>query len=574
LAGAERGRLAVTVLLAAGTGAAGAALLATSAWLITRAAERPPVVALGLAIIGVRFCALARGACRYLERLVGHDTALRSLATLRVRVYERLEALAPTGLPAFRRGDLLARLVQDVDTLQDLTVRVLPPIGAVGVVGLVATGLVWHALPSAGLVLGLGLAVGAIAVPLWTRHAARRRATRQAAARGELSAAVIDLLEGAPELAAFGGTEAQLARVAAADAELTRITTATSFAAGAGAGMVTAATGAVVWAILLVGVPAVRAGRLSAPLLALAALVPLAVFELVQALPPAAQSLERVRQSAARVGEVTHAEPLVVDPPAPVAVPDGPHTLRIRGLRCRYGPDGPWTLHGLDLDLPPGRRVAIVGPSGAGKSTLAAVLLRFLPYEHGSVTLDGVELEDMAGEDVRRVIGLADQDTYLFSTTLRGNMTVAAPGADDAAVMAALAQARLGDWVEELPSGLGALAGGHEAGMSGGQRQRLGIARVLLARFPVLVLDEPGEHLDTATADALVRDLTDVTRGRTTVLITHRLAGLESMDEILVLDGGRVVERGTHDRLIAGEGPYAAQWLRERWADAVVRTAQ
>jgi thiol reductant ABC exporter CydC subunit len=566
LAHPARARLALTVLLAAATAAAGIALLATSAWLISRAAQHPSVVALGVAVIGVRFFAISRGLCRYAERLVGHDTALRVLAELRVKVYERLEALAPAGLPVFRRGDLLARIVHDVDNLQELMIRVLPAYGTVVVVGAATTGLVWYFLPSAGVVLAVGLVVGATVIPGSTTGLARRRERREATARGELSAQVVALIEGAPELVAFGAVDDQLERVAAADAELASIGAAAALTGGAGAGAVTLLGGLVVWATLLVGVPAVHAGRLPGPLLAVLVLVPLAVFETVLALPAAAQALERVRQSGARVFEVMDAPPVVVDPPVPRRLGDGPHHLRLRGVGARYGPARPWALAGIDLDLPPGRRVGIVGPSGAGKSTLGSLLLRFLPYT-GSVTVDGVELTELTGEAVRAVVGLAAQDTYVFDTTLRENLLLARRDAPDAALWDVLERVRLHQWVEGLPAGLDTPVGGHGAGMSGGQGQRIGVARILLAGFPVVILDEPGEHLDTASADALVGDLVDVMWGRTTVLITHRLAGLEAMDEILVLEAGRVVERGTHGELISAGGRYAAQWERERGFD-------
>ena len=566
LARNSRARLVLTVLLASASAAAGIALLATSAWLISRAAQHPSVVALGVAVIGVRFFAISRGLCRYAERLVGHDTALRVLAELRVNVYERLEALAPAGLPAFRSGDLLARIVHDVDTLQELMIRVLPSYGSVVVVGAATTGLVWYFLPSAGVVLAVGLLVGATVIPGWTTGFARRRARREAGAVGELSTQTVDLIDGAAELVAFGAVDDQLARVAAADVELRSIAAATAVGSGVGAGAVTLLGGVVVWATLLVGVPAVHAGRLPGPLLAVLVLVPLAAFEMVLGLPPAARSLERVRESGARVFEVVDTPPLVVDPRSPRRPGDGPHHVRLRGVRARYGPARPWALDGVDLDLPPGRRIAIVGPSGAGKSTLASVLLRFLPYT-GSVTLDGVELTELTGEAVRGIVGLAAQDAYVFDTTLRENLLLARRDASEAELWGVLERVQLRPWVEGLPAGLDTPVGGHGAGMSGGQSQRIGIARVLLAGFPVVILDEPGEHLDTATADALVGDLMDLTWGRTTVLVTHRLAGLDAVDEILVLDAGRVVERGTHTELVAAGGRYAAEWERERGFD-------
>jgi thiol reductant ABC exporter CydC subunit len=566
LARPARGRLLTATLLSAATAGCGIALLATSAWLIARAAQRPSVVALGAAIIGVRFFAVSRGLCRYGERLVGHDAALRLLADLRVRIYQQLEALAPAGLPAFRRGDLLARLVEDVDALQDLLLRVIPPYGVALLVSIPTVGLIWFLLPSAGLLLAATLAVAAAFVPWYTRYLARRSERRLAAVRGEVSTHVVDLLDGAADLVAFGAVDAQLARVKAADAELSRIARAAARTAGVGSGLITLLTGLAIWGILLVGVPAVHTGRLHGPLLAVIALIPLAAFDIVTPLPVAAQNLERVRQSAARLFAVVDAKPAVAEPDPPVPLPPPPYRLRLKGMRARYGPGQPWVLEGIDLDLPAGCRVAIVGPSGAGKSTLAAVLLRFLPYE-GTVTVDGSELATLAGDDLRRVVGLAAQDTHIFDTSLRENLLLARRDAGEPDLRLALERARLLDWVDELPAGLDTGVGEHGARLSGGQRQRIEIARTWLAGFPVLILDEPGEHLDTATADALMADLVEATDGRTSVLITHRLAGLEAMDEILVLDRGRVVERGRHAGLAAAGGPYARLWQQERGCD-------
>jgi thiol reductant ABC exporter CydC subunit len=556
------GRLTLATLLGAGAAGSAIALLATSAWLISRAAQHPSVVALGVAIVGVQFFSLSRALFRYKERLVGHDATLRVMADIRAGVYDHLEELAPTGLPAFRSGDLLARLVGDVDALSDLMLKVVPPFGIALVVGALTVAFVCYFLLPAGLVLAAALVLGAAVVPRFSAMLARRREARHAAARGELSAYVVDLLEGAPELVAFGATDAHLARVATADAELTRTATAAARTAGVGSGLITLLTGLAIWGILLVAVPAVHAGRLEGPLLAVLALTPLAVFEMVTGLPAAAQSLQRVRESAARVFDVMDAAPAITSPQVPEPLGPPPHTLRLRGARARYGPDRGWALDGVDLDLSPGRRTGVVGPSGAGKSTLAAVLLRFVPYE-GSVTLDGTELAEMAAEDVRHVVGLAAQDTHIFDTTLKENLLLARRDATDRELSTAIDRARLGPWVEELSAGLGTSLGERGARLSGGQRQRVGIARVLLAGFPVLVLDEPEEHLDPSTADALVGDLLDATRGQTTVMITHRLAALEAMDEIIVLDAGRVVQRGTHAQLVTMDGPYARQWARE-----------
>jgi thiol reductant ABC exporter CydC subunit len=557
------GRLGLATLLGAGAIAAAIGLIATSAWLISRSSQRPEESAVAIAIVGVQFFALARGLCRYGERLVGHDAAFRVLSDLRVNVYERLERLAPLGLPAFRSGDLLARLIHDVDSLQDLLLRVVPPFAIALIVGAGTVGFVWWMLPAAGLILLGALLVAGVLVPWLTGTLAARAEARQAAARGELTASVVDLIEGAPELMVNGASGEYLRRTSAADAELMHVARASARTAGIGQGLTSLCSGLAMWGALVVGVAAVRAGRLDGVLLAGIALIPLVAFELVAGLPGATQTLQRVRRSAARVLEVLDTPPAVTEPAKPVALPSQPYILQVRGLRCRYAGGTRWALDGLDLDLAPGRRVAVVGQSGAGKSTLAGVLLKFLPYQGGSVTLDGVQIADLDGDDCRRVVGLVAQDAHIFDSTLEENLRLARREAREDQLQTALAEARLLDWTERLPAGLKTEVGERGARMSGGQRQRLAIARALLADFAVLVLDEPGEHLDTATADSIVAEVLAVTRGRATLLITHRLVGLQDVDEVLVLDRGQVLERGTHTELLALGGRYAALWQRE-----------
>jgi thiol reductant ABC exporter CydC subunit len=555
------GRLALATLLGAGSVAAAIGLIATSAWLISHSSQRPPESAVAVAIVGVQFFALCRGLCRYFERLVGHDAAFRVLSSLRVRVYERLERLAPLGLPAFRSGELLSRLVQDVDSLQDLLLRVVPPFAIALLAGAGTVALLWWMLPAAASILLVALLLAGVLVPWLTGTLAARGEALQAQARGELSASVVDLIEGAPELVAYGAASEQLQRTLTADAELTRIARAGARTAGIGQGLTTLCSGLAMWGALLVGVNAVHAGHMDGVLLAGIALIPLVAFELVSGLPAATQTLQRVRQAAARVQELLETLPPVVEPERPQIDTHEQlsHTLTTRNLSCSYPGASRPALEQIELDLSPGRRVALVGPSGAGKSTLAAVLLRFLPYQ-GSVALDGVDIDTLDGDDVRCVVGLVSQDVHIFDSTLGENLRLAKRDANEDELRDALARARLLDWVDSLPLGLDTEVGERGARMSGGQRQRLALARALLADFPILILDEPGEHLDTATADALVADLLDVTRARTTLLITHRLVGLEQVDEILAIEQGRIVERGTHAQLLAREGRYAASW--------------
>jgi thiol reductant ABC exporter CydC subunit len=556
-------RLALASLLGAGAIGAGIGLIATSAWLISRASQRPPESALALAIVGVQFFGLSRGLFRYGQRVTGHEVAFRALADLRVKSYARLESLAPAGLPAFRSGDLLARVVHDIDSLQDLLLRVIPPFVIALVVGAATVALIWWIMPAAGLILLAAVILAATALTWLTGRLARGAQSRQATLRAELTAAVVDLTQGGPELTAYGALGAHLERTSAIEAQLTEVASATARTTGIGQGLATALSGLAMWGALTVGVAAVRGGTLDAVLLAVIALVPLAAFELVTDLPVATQTLQRVRHSAARTLELIDRDPPVADPAEHRPLRPGPYTLRVHGLRARYDAPGPWVLDGLDLELAAGRSVAVVGRSGAGKSTLADVLLRFLPYDEGSITLDGVEISQLAGDDYRRVIGLVSQAAHVFDTTLEENLRVAARSASAAELRRALGGAGLLDWVDGLPRGLDTRVGARGAQISGGQRQRLALARALLADFPILVVDEPGEHLDTATADGLVADLLSGTERRATLLITHRLAGLEAVDEVIVLEGGRAVERGSHAELLARSGSYSQMWARE-----------
>ncbi len=486
------------------------------------------------------------------------------LPTSERRFYQRLERLTPNRRGGFRGGDLLSRLVADVDTLQDLTLRVVQPYGVAIVVGVATVGFIWWLLPAAGVVLAVTLFLAATVIPWLTRTLAHRSEAKQARVRGELTASVVDLLEGAQDLVANGAVGAQFARVTAADAELTRVAAASARTAGIGSGLTALFAGLAVWGAVMVGVPAVGSGTLPGVQLAVIVLVPLAAFELVISLPGATQSFERIRRAAGRVFTVLEEPTSVLEPTVPAHLPPPPHSLRVRGLRARYEATGPWVLDGVDLDLSPGRRVGIVGPSGAGKTTLAHVLCRLMPYAEGSVQLDGIELSHLAGDDARRVIGLVEQGAHVFDTTLRENLLLARRNATAHEVRSVLARVGLLAWVETLPDLLDTHVGAHGASLSGGQRQRLALARGLLADFPIVVLDEPGEHLDAETADSLTADILSATAGATILMITHRLRVLETMDEVIVLDGGRVVERGNHDTMIRSSGRYAKLWQVEQ----------
>ena len=548
--------------------------MATSGWLISRAAQQPPILYLMVAVTATRAFGIGRAGFRYAERLVSHDAALRVLAALRVTVYQRLERLAPAGLKNTARGDLLTRLVADVDALQDYFLRWLLPVTVAGTVSVAAVAFTGRLLPAAGAALALGLAVAGIAVPALTAALSRRTERRLAPARARLAVRTVDLLTGTAsgELPVTGALAARRAEATAADTDLTRIAARSASRRALASGLSTLAAGLTVTAAAWAGARATTGGALDGLLLATVILTPLATFEVVTPLPQAVQFRQRVRRSAERVYEVLDAPAPVAEPEHPEPLPANPFPLRIRELTVRYpdaAPEAPPALSGFALDLTPGRRVAVVGASGSGKTTLANALLRFVDPHAGSYTFGAtpaVSALTTSTDTVRRHVGLCAQDAHLFDSSLRENLRLARPSATEPELRAALAAARLNDWVATLPRGLDTLVGEHGAQLSGGQRQRLALARALLADFPVLVLDEPAEHLDLPTADALTADLLTATEGRTTVLITHRLQGLAAVDEIVVLDHGRPVEQGTYNQLASAASRFAAMLAREREA--------
>ncbi|MFB7581230.1 thiol reductant ABC exporter subunit CydD [Streptomyces hydrogenans] len=570
MAGQLKGRMALALLLGSLALGAAVGLMAVSGWLISRASEQPPVLHLMVAVTATRAFGIGRAVFRYAERLVSHDAVLRMLAELRVSVYARLERIAPAGLRRTRRGDLLARLVHDVDALQDYWLRWLLPAGAALLVGLGSVGFTAWLLPEAGAVLAVGLLVAGVLVPPLGAALARRAERRLAPARGVLATAVADPLRGCAELTVAGALRDRLDRARAADRTLTGIASRQSAAAALGAGLSAVVCGLTVVAAAWAGVQAVRDGRLDGVALAVVVLTPLAAFEAVTGLPLAVQYRQRVRHSAERVFEVLDAPVPVHEPAVPAAPPAGPFPLELAGIGARYAGQEHPALDGFALTLDAGRRVAVVGASGSGKTTLAQVLLRFLDAEAGTYKIGGVPAWELDGDDVRRFVGLCAQDAHLFDSSLRENLRLARTDASDEQLREALRRARLLDWVDGLPDGLDTLVGEHGSKLSGGQRQRLALARALLADFPVLVLDEPAEHLDLATADALTDDLLRATEGRTTVLITHRLRGLDAVDEVVVLDGGRTVQRGPYAELAAEDGPLRRMLEQERAADLLL----
>ncbi|GAA3592501.1 thiol reductant ABC exporter subunit CydC [Kribbella ginsengisoli] len=537
----EAWRLMAAALLGSLALSCSIGLMATSGWLISRAAQQPPVLYLTVAIVAVRAFGIGRGVLRYAERLVGHDAAFRVLARTRVQAWLDLDRAAPAGLGKLRTGDVMTRVVSDVEAVQDLLVRAVLPIAVAVITGTATVVLLGALLPAAGLVLLLGLLIAGVVAPGITLSVAGRTERRLAPARAALADPVHDLLAGAAELIAFGAAGPALERIKVNDRRLTSLARRSAIGAGAGASVGAIALALTVVGELLVGIQAVREGRLPGVQLAVLALTPLAAFELTTGLPAAARHLVRGLRAVDRLRALG-------DLPQPAIAWGNKdvigHTLEIRHADARWpGADQP-TVRDLTLRLSPGRRIAVVGESGAGKSTLVAALAGFLTAERGTVTYGGIALPELDENAFRRHVTVCAQDDHLFDTTIRNNLLIGKPDATDTQLMNALRQARLAAWVNRQPQGLDTPVGERAAQLSGGERQRLALARALLADPAVLLLDEPTAHLDDPTAAELTRDILTATRGRATLLITHRLEGLDDLDEIIVLSHGRVARRG------------------------------
>jgi ATP-binding cassette subfamily C protein CydC len=543
MAAATRSRwrlLAVSVALGSGAVLAGVGLLATSGYLISRAAQRPDILALGVAIAAVRSLAIARAALRYGERLVSHDLAFRTLADLRRRFFARLVPLVPGGLPGVGRADLLSRFVADVDRLQDLYLRAIGPVAVALVAGAASVLIAFLMQPAAAAVLAAGLLAGGLVVPYLTRAAARAAGRRQAADRAALTATIVEAAGGAAEIAMAGREHDWIERADRQGARLARIQRRDALAGGLAGGLTTAATGLTAAAVALVAIPAVRGDELAGVLLAAVILLSMAAFEAVRPLAAAAASIDACASAASRIEDVLDRPLAVADPAAPVTLaPDGP--LELRDVRFRYGERGPWLLDGADLRLERGRAVALLGPSGCGKTTLAELLVRFRDPISGEVVLGGVDVRDAAQDELRAAVCFGAQDAYLFAGTLTENLALARPGATEAELERALRRVGLGPWLASLPDGLQTAVGEHGAKVSGGQRRRIAAARLLVSPARFLIADEPAAHLDPRGAAALMAELAGEARaGRGVLVIAHEPHGLEAFDDVVTLRDGRL----------------------------------
>jgi ATP-binding cassette, subfamily C, bacterial CydC len=553
--GPYRWRVVLAVALGVVTVVSNVGLLATAAYVISAAAVVPYLSMLVIPVYLVRLFSVSRAASRYAERLASHDLTFKLLGTLRTRFYARLAPLAPARLLRYRSGDLLSRIVKDVEELENLYLRIVSPLVVALVVAAISF-LVFYAFGAAMAFAAVGflLAAGA-GVPLLARRLSRGLGRRQLELRAGLGARVVDDVQGVQDLLVFRGEERERREIRGLAGKLDRVQDRMALLTGLRGALSDLVMGLALVAIVALAAPLVAAGEVRGVYLAFLALVMLGGFEVVVPLGTAFQFLGRSVHAGERLFEVIDAEPEVLDPKEPLPLPDD-CSLEFDGVSFGYEEDAPLAVRDVTFALRPGSRVAIVGPSASGKSTLVSLALRFWDPDAGEVRFGGHDVRLYAQEDLRARIGVVSQNTHVFNDALRANLSLADPDASDAALKDALARARLEELVERLPEGLDTHVGEQGLALSGGERQRLAVARALLEDAPLLVLDEASANLDTITERELMEEVRDLMEGRTMLVVTHRLVAMETMDEILVLEGGRIVERGTHEELARAGGLY------------------
>ena len=541
---AERKGLAATVVLGALASLSAVALMGVSAWLIATASGMPPVLTLTVAAVMVRFLALSRAFLRYVERLVGHSAALRGLTKLRVSVYRKLERITPVGLRNLSRGEYLSRIGADVDSALDLPLRVVLPWLQALLVTVAIALFTWWILPVNGVLITVLGVVALVVVPVIVRIIASRTDNRLAPARAQVVDAVVEIADNNEQILVTGAGPGALAALKKRDAEVNIVMNRQAWSMGLGNGLGTLLQGSAVVGALVIGIPAVNSGQLNPVMIAVLALLPLALFEILGTLPAAAVSWKNMSVVAHQLEELGDMQAFDQQTLNQI---DG---VEVRNLNVQWPNSHSIALEDITFSVAAGSHVAIVGPSGSGKSTLAYSLMGYLPFS-GQI-------------EITESKTLLAQQSYVFDTSIRNNIQIGGGEMSDAQLISVIERANLLDWYAAQPQGLDTELGSFGNRMSGGERHRLAFARLIAASSDLVILDEPTEHLDFQTAEEIEKDLWSSTSGVTTIMITHRLTAAQMCDQIIELDAGRIVAMGNHDDLVELGGWYSHSWEQQQ----------
>jgi len=566
-----KGLVTLSVIFGAVTVGCGIGLMAASAYIISAAALHPSIAVLQVPIVAVRFFGISRGLFRYLERYVSHDVTFRLLSQLRVRFYQALEPLAPARLQHFHSGDLLTSLILGINTLENFYVRAAAP-PLVALLVMIFTGLFFASYnPILTIAIGIFWITLGVIVPILVHILSRRPGRQIVVQRTAMNNALIDGIQGMPDLQVFNAAGAEYKRIEMISHELTNTETHLARINGfqTSLGILLANLGA--WTILILTIQLINQGQIEAVYLASLVLVALTSFEAIFPLPDAAKYLETSLEAAQRLFNIVDTETEVKDSSTPIQLKYESKKLKldVRNLWFRYPVDtasgkpedkNPYILENISFSLQPGKRLAIVGASGAGKTTLINILLRFWDFEEGEIFLNGNDIRHYYQNFVRKITSVVSQHTYLFNTTVRENLLIAKPDAKDSELIHAANKAQVHRLIQSLPDGYDTWIGEQGFLLSGGERQRLAIARALLKNAPLLILDEATANLDSRTENQVLLAIQELMEDRTTLVISHRMTMLDIMDEIVVLDKGRIVERNNHQELLKSDGLYNRMW--------------
>ncbi len=547
--------MALAALIGFATTGSGIGLLMTSAYIIAKAALQPPMVTLQLGIAGVRFFGLARGVFRYIERLISHNITFKILAKLRLWFYDAIEPLAPARLMHFKSGDLLQRVVDDIQSLENIYTRVLgPPLTALLVAALMWSLLGVYSLQAALLILCFHTLAG-IGVPLLTRQLSRGVAVGIMNQKAEQQVLALDLFQGIGELQLYGQLPAHLAAMQSAETGKLQLQRKNAIIEGLHESLIGLLMNGALIAILWALIPSISTGAVNGISLTVITLAVMASFEPFLPLPSTLKHLEADQHAGERLFEILDAKPETTAPAAPLPFP-AEQTITVEKLSFTYPGSAAKALDRITFTVLPGEHIAIVGPSGAGKSTITSLFMRFWNSSEGSISIGGKNISLFDPEELRRNIALVSQRTYLFAETIRENLRLAGPEATDDDLKNALTAAGLSHFTSKLDE----WCGQHGMKLSGGERQRIAIARILLQSAPIMILDEATANLDGVTEREVTQTLNAISAGKTLITITHRLKAMEQYDRILVLEKGAIVEQGVHGELMAGNGLYRRMW--------------
>jgi ATP-binding cassette, subfamily C, bacterial CydC len=561
LVGREFAWLVLSVLLGFLNVVSNVGLMTVSAFLISEAALRVPISTLSLSIVGVRFFGISRAVFRYAERYFSHSAAFRIISRIRVGFYRRLEPMVPEKVMGLHSGELFSRMVQDAECLKEFFLRAVHPF-LVFLLMIVPVGA-FAGMFNADLaisVIALFLITG-LAVPFFTALWGRKLGEKGIQTKAELNTTLVESLSGISEILSHNREQAWRCRLETVSGQWALLQQKFSVCNGFANAFAAISGSLGIWMVLLLCIPLVSAGKLQGQLLAAISLGLAGCFEAVLPLQQLHYRLEESGMAAARLFDLSRGDIHEEDSYIANQEPHG-FSIIIRDLGVRYQTQGDWVVESLDLELQECRKIAVVGPNGCGKSTLLQALLGFVSYEKGEILIGNRNVKQLRSDYLREFFSVVPQQPYLFHATIRDNLSISDPKAPEEKLLEALKTAQIHDFVVSLPHGLDTpiWEGGYK--LSGGQRQRLAVARALLRDRPVMLLDEVTAGLDPVTERNLLQTVFKVCDKKSLIMITHRLTGMELMDEILVMGQGKIAERGTHDQLIGGKGLYWRMWHR------------